>query len=216
MKIVSIIRVEDTRQWEEGPDDKWYPVPGSGVEHQCARCGRNHEIHATVALEDDSMVIVGTGCMTADESEIAGKVRSILNSQKTLRKLERELVRQKELKAKYQELRQKVDSLPVPAVVTEVTEKIRAYETRPSKTVVYRIGDASAWQDIGFGAMYDDCDGERKAERVSCATYQWKENRAKELGCTYQMTNAASYGVADYEKRIENQKKKLATFEEQK
>lgn len=87
LKIVRILSVEDTRMWEEGPDDRWYPVPGSGQENQCARCGRAHEVHATVLLEDNTSIIVGTGCMHADESELAGQVRSILNAKNTLQQL---------------------------------------------------------------------------------------------------------------------------------
>ncbi len=30
MKITRVISVEDTHHWEEGPDDRWYPIPGSG------------------------------------------------------------------------------------------------------------------------------------------------------------------------------------------
>ena len=52
MKIERILKVVDTRQYEEGPDDKWYPIVGSGHEHACARCGRMHEIHAIVLLND--------------------------------------------------------------------------------------------------------------------------------------------------------------------
>jgi len=61
--IIKILSVVDTREYEEGPDDKWYPIPGSGREHQCYRCGRLHEIHAEVLLDDEKIVVVGTGCM---------------------------------------------------------------------------------------------------------------------------------------------------------
>lgn len=49
MEIVRIVRVVDTREYtEEG--DRWVPVPGSGIENECARCGRLYEVHATVEL----------------------------------------------------------------------------------------------------------------------------------------------------------------------
>ncbi len=45
---LTVESVVDTREWVEGADDKWHPIPGSGSGRSCDRCGRTHEIHATV------------------------------------------------------------------------------------------------------------------------------------------------------------------------
>ena len=73
MKILRILRVHDTREYEEGPDGKWRPIPGSGVEHECARCGRLHEVHAEVETEGGGFSIVGTGCMGAVDLDVAAR-----------------------------------------------------------------------------------------------------------------------------------------------
>jgi len=72
-KILRIVRVHDTREYEEGPDGKWRPIPGSGVEHECARCGRLHEVHAEVETEGGGFSIVGTGCMGAVDLDVAAR-----------------------------------------------------------------------------------------------------------------------------------------------
>jgi len=46
-KIVRVLSVVDTRQYEE-LGDKFRAIPGSGQESTCSRCGRTHEIHAEV------------------------------------------------------------------------------------------------------------------------------------------------------------------------
>lgn len=61
-----ILEVRDTRRYDvdfSGPDERWYPIPGSGLEHQCDRCGRIHEVHAHVIDATGRSGIVGTGCM---------------------------------------------------------------------------------------------------------------------------------------------------------
>jgi len=35
--------------------------PGTGEPHNCDRCGRAHEVHATVELGDGLLAVVGTG-----------------------------------------------------------------------------------------------------------------------------------------------------------
>ena len=58
-KILSVV---DTRQYEER-GDRMVPIPGSGDARDCDRCGRAHEVHATVAYEGGRTAVVGTGCM---------------------------------------------------------------------------------------------------------------------------------------------------------
>ncbi len=65
-RIVKLLKIIDTRQTEivEGRYgvERSVPIPGSGTENECYRCGALHEVHAYVELEDGSQVVVGTGC----------------------------------------------------------------------------------------------------------------------------------------------------------
>lgn len=61
MKIVKVVSVIDTREYEE-QGDSFVPIPGSGNSNVCSRCGREHEIHWTVLLEDGQEAIVGGSC----------------------------------------------------------------------------------------------------------------------------------------------------------
>lgn len=205
MKIIKILRVEDTRQWEEIEDDRWIPIPGSGTEHQCSRCGRSHEIHATVLLEDGKEAIVGTGCMKADESEIAGQIRSILKSQRTLVALERKLEKWRKLKIQADAIMVEVDKLPVPPCEVVKTNPVKVgYAASAEPTMYVQCGDCCSVMI----KRYDLDAWERKRERFECAQYYWRERRQTERGMTYEMRSAAGW-VADLVKRIEKQKKRI-------
>ena len=214
MKIKKIISVEDTREWEEGPDDRWYPVPGSGVKNNCGRCGREHEVHAIVLLDDDkSQMIVGTGCMKADEAEVATQVRSILNSQKTLRKLRCELRKKIDLAKRCVEIRNQVAGLNIPEIVVEdspgngrlVGRKVD-YEGQRTRT--YWCGDGFAF--MRYGSFSNDHEDLRRVEeREQCARNSWTRNREREFGMTSAMEYAAG-SVSDLEKRIKKIEEKIA------
>lgn len=63
---LTVESVVDTREWVEGADDKWHPIPGSGSGRSCDRCGRTHEIHATVTDSTGAAFTVGVGCSGSD------------------------------------------------------------------------------------------------------------------------------------------------------
>ena len=88
MLIDRLIRVTDTREYQE-IGDRWVPIPGSGLESECARCGRSHEIHAEVALEDGSTAVVGVSCARGDSIE--PEVRRGASRAKTLARLRAEV-----------------------------------------------------------------------------------------------------------------------------
>jgi hypothetical protein len=71
-RIVKVLSVIDTREYEE-MDDKWVPIAGSGMANVCERCGKLHEVHATVELEDGTEALMGTSCARAEFSEAARK-----------------------------------------------------------------------------------------------------------------------------------------------
>ena len=74
--IVKVLSIVDTREWIEGPDDRWIAVAGSGNARDCDRCGRSHEIHATVELSDRSTCIVGVGCAKAESLDVQRSLAS--------------------------------------------------------------------------------------------------------------------------------------------
>lgn len=71
-RIVKVLSVIDTREYED-IDDKWVPIAGSGKANVCERCGKLHEVHATVELEDGTEALMGTSCARAEFSEAARK-----------------------------------------------------------------------------------------------------------------------------------------------
>lgn len=62
-----IVAVTDTRDFMEH-DDRWVPIPGSGDARECDRCGRTHEIHATIEDANGGTFTVGVGCADADDA----------------------------------------------------------------------------------------------------------------------------------------------------
>lgn len=66
----TVLDVVDTRRYEEVDADVWKPIAGSGVENECARCGKLHEVHAHVRDANGTEAVVGTGCMNADRAEV--------------------------------------------------------------------------------------------------------------------------------------------------
>jgi hypothetical protein len=47
-KIIKVLSVVDTREYEEYTDGKFRAIPGSSIQHECSRYGKLHEIHAKV------------------------------------------------------------------------------------------------------------------------------------------------------------------------
>ena len=89
-KIEKILRVVDTREFEE-IGDRWVPIVGSGIEHDCSRCGRAHEIHATVLLSDGTESLVGVSCMKSESVEIAAKAKLGAGRATTISKIRSQL-----------------------------------------------------------------------------------------------------------------------------
>ncbi len=203
MKIIRVLRVEDTRQWEEGPDDRWYPIPGSGHENQCGRCGRSHKIHATVELDTKTTMIVGTGCMKADEAEFGSQIKSVLSAQKTLKKHEHLLAKYAALAAENRAIFSRIDTLPMPLM--EAAKWNLPFGDK-REVLGFAIGDAR----IRSGGFIRPTDCEKET-----LIGIWKSNRAKEFGMTYAM-NQAPYMVSAEQKQIAKIKvkiKKLMTGE---
>lgn len=117
--IVRIVEVKDTRQYEEGPDDKWYPIPGSGDLHECARCGRIHEIHWTVQLSDGTLAVLGGRCAHAAVFGVASKATSIEGLAKKIARTTRELAAVQQRIRDFAVAEAEVRRLPVPRATIE-------------------------------------------------------------------------------------------------
>ena len=89
-KPLKIIEVRDTRTYEEGPDDRWHAVPGSGTVNQCDRCGKDHEVHVVVEDQAGQLHVVGTGCAQAD-GPVAKRMTNIVSATQKLAALKGQL-----------------------------------------------------------------------------------------------------------------------------
>jgi hypothetical protein len=115
MKIKRIVSVTDTRDYEE-IGDRWVPIPGTGQANECARCGRLHEVHATVELADGSAAVVGTGCMKAESAEIVKAAKRGAARAKRIASLQAEIDALEALADRNREIEAAVMALEAPAV----------------------------------------------------------------------------------------------------
>lgn len=167
-----IIQVVDTRQYEE-QGDRWVPIPGSGNLRECDRCGRTHEVHATVKYADGTVKVVGTGCMDLGK-EIARKVAAKAS---TRARIAAQLAAAEAKLAAGLELEAKVNALVAPAVTDGPVETW-------GPTLV--CGDAKVGTKFANGNM---------SERYEAVVRAWRHNRAVEL-------NGGEYPTAVYSLRL--------------
>ena len=115
MEIIRIISIVDTREYEE-QGDRWVPIPGSGDRSVCARCKREHEVHATVELADGSTVVVGTGCAARESVELAAEFKRGDSRAKKLAAQRAKVARMEALVAELNTMKAEVNALTPPAV----------------------------------------------------------------------------------------------------
>jgi hypothetical protein len=199
MKITRILKVVDTREYQE-VGDKWEPIPGSGDEHECSRCGRLHEIHALVELENGGNAIVGTGCMRADESEVQRRAKSLTSTAKTLRRNQAELAAIRAKQAAWDKAEAEVMAMPAAVQIVEAGELIS--HGRKYCKVEYRV---NGWQ----AAMAYDESRERinDQEKTKAAIFAWRRHIIKQT--TGEYSRPDSYYI---EQSIAKAEKRLATI----
>lgn len=191
--IKQILTVKDTREYEE-IGDTWKPIPGTGVEHACDRCGKFHEVHATVLLEDDSTAIVGTGCMGKDNLELSKRFQRADRAAKRLSALRAELASVLEAMSAYDEAKAEVADLELPPI-TEETLPGKIGRRKGEQIPVLRMGDAEAW-------ILPGCS--RTQEREETLALIWRGNRMRER-CFSTRPNSAEHlrrEIAKVEKRL--------------
>jgi hypothetical protein len=112
MKIINVI---DTREYIQGPDDKWFPVPGSGDLNICDRCGKGHEVHYHIEI-DGKGKFVGGGCAKMDGLISETQHKSLGSASVTLAKNLVQLKFLLEQKSKEEVFEKEVEKLPVPEI----------------------------------------------------------------------------------------------------
>lgn len=184
----------DTRQREE-INDKFVPIPGSGQENQCFRCGKFHEVHATVLLEDNREAIVGTGCAAKENTEFAKQIKSLESAAKRLAKLKAEKASFDKETAEWEAAWSEVMALPVPEII-EGTDTFKVGREAGQSFPVLICGDAEVRCWLSGG---------RTAEREKCVVDSWRANRMSDKGlCWHRPRPSKDFAreIAKVEKRL--------------
>ena len=90
MSPIKILSVEDTRRYEQGPTGHFHPVPGSGSERACSRCGGTHELLLTYS-DGEAPKVIGLGCALQAHLLTDSAYHRLGAAAKTLARLEAEL-----------------------------------------------------------------------------------------------------------------------------
>ena len=166
-KVKRIVAVKDTRTLEE-QGDRWVRIPGSGDIAQCDRCGRDHEVHVTVELEDGRTQVVGVSCAHA-EGEMAVRLRSAVTASRTVEKLRAELARQQAEVDAWRDARSKAEEFPYPGyeeldpvVDADEVKKTAPYLVGMQGSKVWRVRGTNTWCTV---ADWQFTAGRREAER---------------------------------------------------
>ena len=204
-KIVKILAINDTRQYEE-IEDTFKPIPGSGDINYCERCGKAHEVHAIVLLESGHQAVVGTTCMNAESTEMITKIKAGTSTAKTLKRLQSQLDAFKVEWEIFQAAWECVNGLELPE--PEYTYATPACRRDKTPVPIIRYGDShGAWLN---GATDFNIPKDTLNERLRCAQSGWKRDQFKRLypGMDYWLYDRRP----DLEKRIENAKQRLANI----
>lgn len=154
-----IIAVADTRDFIEH-DDRWVPVPGSGDTRECDRCGRLHEIHATIEDATARTYTVGVGCANADDAT-ARRLRA--DATREARSSARD-ARQQNAEQQLVSLIDTVNALPFPA-----------------DQIVHTTPASGPWTDTWEidGLAVRGFAGSDPAERARCLESTWRKSQAE-------------------------------------
>lgn len=154
---LTIIKVEDTRDYIE-EDDRWIPIPGSGISNTCQFCGSKHEVHVTVAdKETHQTFIVGTSCakkMGVPDTELK-KAQKVLTE-----KLTKDEVAARD------------------KVIDDIIKQVK--HMVPPETSMEPMSSGAAWLKMGDAKVLcprADCN----EERHKTLKQSWYNNRATEL-----------------------------------
>ena len=188
--IAKILSIKDTREYEEGEDDKFHPIPNSGTLHNCDRCGKAHEVHAEVLLSNGNVMTVGTGCMKADNAEIAKRFTSLDSAAKTLAAQEARLAKHMADNERFRLAVEAAKEHPLPKVTVE--------ERKPG-LYIYHMGESMVWGK----------EPSPNKERLALLTQDWYESQAAATIAPQKRSYADSYKM---QQDIDRTKKRIATL----
>ncbi len=189
-KIVRIIDVRDTRDRIE-IDDRWVPVPGTGVMRPCDRCGKTHEIHVDVELSNGTRANIGAGCAKGESMDVQSRIKSAISGVKTRSRIAAELAAATEELREATAARAEIDKLKAPAPrLTETGTPDRWGHRRE----IWSMGDTNVWT-VGDNGFTD--------ERRQALLGSWKNARYRERT---KLTMDPYY----YKRRVEELKDRLA------
>jgi hypothetical protein len=164
MKIVKVVSVIDTREYEE-QGDSFVPIPGSGNPNVCGRCTREHEIHWTVLLEGGQEAVVGGSCAKSGslDRKLVSSAERFASREK---KLSKELATYESRLSELERVIAEVAALPKPPFV--MGEKTLS---SGEKIPVLSMDDG--------GEVWCQIEG-RTPERERLATQGWESKRIGE------------------------------------
>lgn len=195
-KIVRIVDVRDTRDRIE-IDDRWIPVPGTGVMRPCDRCGKTHEIHVDVELSNGKRANIGSGCAKGESMDVQSRIKSAVSGVKTRSRIAAELAAATAELAEATAVRAEVDKLKPPeSRLVEAGTPDRWGHRRE----IWSMGDANVWTIGGEGFT---------SERRQTLLNGWKTNRHRERTNLTMDPYYYKRRVEDLRDRLAKQDKKL-------
>lgn len=195
ISIIKILSIRDTRSYEE-QGDRWVPIPGSGHENQCHRCGRQHEVHATVLLSDNTEAIVGTGCASKDNAETAKRFTSLDRAVKRLARLEAEQADYLKRRAEWDRNWKEVLQL-TPPEITYNPDPIKYGRPDPRREIMV-MGDAQV------------CCWNREHSTRDTVLSVWRDKRMSERGLVSPRTK--TYQLEKQIRRLRSRIEQLKTI----
>lgn len=145
-RIIKVLAIVDTREkileTNEKGYDIWVRVPGTGIENECARCGKLHEIHVHVELENGEKAIVGLGCAKKESLDVAVRVKTLKSA---INRLNKQLSLKSEYEkqiAKWNAVRETIIPNVPKVTIKSNTEYSEAY-TCGDITLIYNKRDRS-------------------------------------------------------------------------
>ena len=183
---MKILRVVDTREYEEIADGKWAAIPGSGNARECDRCGRLHEVHAYVETDDGTTMIVGTGCMGLGP-EVARKLASKAG---TIAKLTAEREHVADLLTAREAARQEAAKLTPPEPESGIDQFGHEYVT---------VGGASRTQ-VGWPPAPPSA--HERAKAIRDATWLWRLRMEDQLAGTRDSEDELNHRLKQIDKRL--------------
>lgn len=197
MKIVKVVSVVDTREYEE-QGDSFVPIPGSGNPNVCGRCTRQHEIHWTVLLEGGEQAVVGGSC--AKSGDLDPKlVQSAERQASREKRLTRELATYESRLSDLERAIAEVAALPRPPfIIGEETLKDAA------KIPTLRAGDGDV--------VWCQFSGTEDPERRRFALQSWESKRISERTKVKDGVYQLRALIQTTKKNLDNAREKLSNI----